>query len=740
MPEATNRLYDLLPLIYRQRDHEQGEPLKALLQVMSEQLEVVEQDISRLYDNWFIETCDDWVVPYIGELIGYDVLHEGGEVAEAASASDRLRNALLIPRAEVANTIRYRRRKGTLALLELLARSVAGWPARAVEFRALLQQTQDLDRLAPVAGRSIDVRRVSTDRLDGPFDTETHLVDVRRINSSYCPGRYNCPSVGLFVWRLQTFPLTRSPAYCLEAVNPSCFTFSALGNDTPLYVDARPETDDGRIAGEINLPLSITRPLLRRRADELYGPGKSLQLWVGEPGKDQAGEVELVPVAASDIEVADLSDWKLQPSAGKVAIDPERGRIAFPPRRAPRHGVWVSYHHAFSTAMGGGEYTRTLHEPEEAEVYEVGQDRAFETINAALKQWQEDDPDHAAIEISDSRVYVEPVNIDFSRPRTSLQLRAANRSRPVIRMLDWQTDKADALVVAGERDNRFTLDGILLAGRGMQLAGGLCKVTVCHSTLVPGWGIGEHCEPARPAEPSIEVYAAKVCLEIRHSIVGSIQLDPAVTVVEVAPEPPRQMQPCDEDSEEAPDPVTEIRLDPVRICIADSILDATDEDREAIGAPGCPVAHARLEIRRSTVLGKVQVDRITLAENAIFMGRVRVARRQSGCIRFSYVTPGSRTPRRYRCQPDLVTEGLVEPQLTRQQKRVEPLFNSVRYGTPEYCQLSFCCAGEIVRGADDEAEMGAFHDLYQPQRQANLLVRLNEYTPAATDVGILFEN
>jgi hypothetical protein len=211
-------------------------------------------------------------------------------------------------------------------------------------------------------------------------------------------------------------------------------------------------------------------------------------------------------------------------------------------------------------------------------------------------------------------------------------------------------------------------------------------------------------------------------------------------VVEVEPEPPRQVQKCDDSQEPADDPVTEIRLDPVRICITDSILDATSVDREAIGAPGCPVAHARVDIRRSTVLGEVQVHQITLAENTLFMGRVRVARRQSGCVRFSYVEPGSRTPRRYRCQPDRVTEGLDEPQKSRQQRRVEPLFNSVRYGTPEYCQLSFCCAREITRGADDEAEMGAFHDLYQPQRQANLAVRLNEYTPAATDVGIIFEN
>jgi hypothetical protein len=34
--------------------------------------------------------------------------------------------------------------------------------------------------------------------------------------------------------------------------------------------------------------------------------------------------------------------------------------------------------------------------------------------------------------------------------------------------------------------------------------------------------------------------------------------------------------------------------------------------------------------------------------------------------------------------------------------------------------------------------MGAFHDLYQPQRQANLRVRLDDYTPAGMEAGIIY--
>lgn len=744
MEQVTNRLYQLLPVIYRQRDHEHGEPLKALLQVMSEQLDLVEGDISQLYDNWFIETCEDWAVPYIGELIGYDVLHEGGEIASSDMARDSDRNSLLIPRTEVANTIRYRRRKGTLALLELLAGSVAGWASRAVEFHPLLHKNQAINHVQLKRGQSIDLHRsVNLQQLDSPFCSNAHGVDVHQINSVHKQGRYNCSSVGLFIWRLNAYSLTRAPAYCKEAVNPACFTFSALGNDAPLFVNPKPEAEPHDIANEVNLPMPIGRSLLERRLGELYGPDLSLQIWVGKSSKGKEDQVHLESISPEDIIVTDLSLWNNYPPAGKVAVDPQLGRMAFPSRRAPKQGVWVSYHHGFSDAIGGGEYQRQLHHPKGSRIYLVGQGQELDTINAALRQWREDGEQHAVIEICDNRVYVEPVNINFPDAHSSLQLRAANRKRPVIRLLDWQTDKADAMVISGFEQNRFTLDGILIAGRGIQVTGDITGLSLCHSTLVPGWSLDEHCEPKRPAEPSIEIHSPGVCVDIRQSIVGSIQLDPGIAIVEVKQEPevPDNDRDCgDGEFEDNKERYTEIRLDPIAICISDSILDATGEEREAIGAPGCPVAHCRLTMKRSTVIGQVQVDSIFLAENSIFNGRVLTARTQKGCVRFCYVPPGSRTPRRYHCQPDMVIRGLGADARELEEQRVKPLFNSLRYGKPEYCQLSLCCAKEISQGADDESEMGVFHDLYQPQRLANLNVRLNEYVPAGSEVGIIFES
>jgi hypothetical protein len=247
-------------------------------------------------------------------------------------------------------------------------------------------------------------------------------------------------------------------------------------------------------------------------------------------------------------------------------------------------------------------------------------------------------------------------------------------------------------------------------------------VTIRHSTLVPGWGLECNCDPKRPNDPSLEIVNSSATFRIEHSIIGPILV--------------------------AADEVTG---DPIDILISDSILDATSSTRIAVGAPNLPLAFARLSVVRSTVIGEVNTHAIRLGENAIFMGWIRVGRRQQGCMRFCYVTPGSRTPHRYHCQPDLVIAALneIDPPLSALEKakrrdaeaqRVRPAFNSLRYGKPTYCQLSFDCAGEIARGADDESEMGAFHDLFQPQRTANLRARLDEYTPAGLEAGIMFVN
>lgn len=751
-------LYELLPAIYRIRDAEQGEPLKALLRVIGEQVNLVEEDIARLYDNEFIETCEDWVVPYIGELVGYQPVHEAGEPGDIRTKQGRARNKILIPRREVANTIRYRRRKGTLALLELLANDIAGWPARAVEFYKLLGWNQSLNHLHLERGHTVDLRNGNQlGLLDSPFDQLAHTVDVRRMNSQLTVGHHNIPSVGVFVWRLKSYSVTQTPACSMGGESSLHFTFSVLGNGLPLFVKPEPETDPTHIADEFNLPVPIRRNMLAEHKNRLYGEDNSFYIWTGvKRGKS----IVLEPVPSHRIIPADLSGWQYQPRRGTVAVDPVLGRIAFPAQQAQKNGVWVSYRYGFSADIGGGEYDRPLSQPATYQLYRVSQEGKLDTLAKAFKQWEEMKPVHAVIEIDDSRVYAEPIHIEFAAGQESLQLRAANGRRPVIRLLDWQMNRPDALTVLGKAGERFVLDGLMVTGRGLQLSGNLSQVIIRHSTLVPGWTLDCDCTPKCGTEPSLEIFSPRVCVMIEHSILGSIQINPISPTPNEGPEQVYDIPEQEVQQARCEGVGADFRLDPIRLCISDSVVDATSPDQEAIGAPGCPVGHTVLTIARCTVFGQIQVHAIELGENCLFEGRMTVARRQRGCLRFCYVTPGSRTPPRFQCQPDLV-ESAVELSLRDEAKknvlpppsdneieaakyceriRVRPQFNSTRYGAPTYCQLTLTCPKEIKRGADDESEMGVSHDLFYPQREANLRVRLDEYVPAGSDVGIIFSS
>ncbi len=131
-----------------------------------------------------------------------------------------------------------------------------------------------------------------------------------------------------------------------------------------------------------------------------------------------------------------------------------------------------------------------------------------------------------------------------------------------------------------------------------------------------------------------------------------------------------------------------------------------------------------------------------------FDGLVVALRRQVGCIRFSYVSEVSQTPRRYRCQPDLAIRKAIEAAgaltpaqkiLLRQQvaARVKPEYTAEAYGQPAYLQLHRNGPEEIAAGAEDGSEMGVWCHLKQPQREANLRLRLEEYLPFGLESGLI---
>jgi hypothetical protein len=189
-------------------------------------------------------------------------------------------------------------------------------------------------------------------------------------------------------------------------------------------------------------------------------------------------------------------------------------------------------------------------------------------------------------------------------------------------------------------------------------------------------------------------------------------------------------------------------IDGTEVYINNSILDAEDDTNVAYSGsfdnilssppdetlkPG-----ATLTVKNCTVIGKVYTTMFRLVSNSIFLASleefdlwplaIMADRLQEGCVRFSHIPLGSKVPRKYKCQPEKEEDAF----------RVRPLFTSLNYGDAGYCQLATNCAVEIRQGAEDEAEMGAFHDLYQPQREANLRARLDEYLRFGMEAGIFY--
>jgi len=168
-----------------------------------------------------------------------------------------------------------------------------------------------------------------------------------------------------------------------------------------------------------------------------------------------------------------------------------------------------------------------------------------------------------------------------------------------------------------------------------------------------------------------------------------------------------------------------------------------------------------LRVVNATVVGRVHTARLELASNSIFMARLDASGRwahpvisdqnQHGCVRFCFVPANSIVPRRYRCQPDLAAEaailhadkpvGSLSARRRRSiqeatESRLRPVWTTLRYGRPAYGQLAPSCPSELRTGADDESEMGVFHDVFAPQRERDLRIRLQEYLRFGLEAGI----
>ncbi len=753
MSLTPEQLYALLPAVYRIRDVEQGEPLKALVNVIAEQANVIEADIAGLYENWFVETCAEWVVPYLGDLLAVRGLHPLGPDVPFSQ------------RAFVANALRYRRRKGTASVLEQLARDITGWNARAVEFFELLETTQHYNHVRLHNLRTPDLRRTNElELVDTAFDVAAHTGDVRSIKLGR--GWHNIPNVGIFIWRLQSYSVPRSSARPVVSPADGRYTFSPLGLSSPLFNRPQTEKEITHLAEEFNVPgLLRRRPLydeLEARRQNLVDGGKPvatyfgkqpvLQIFVqtnpGDPFVEVPAEEILIcnldqpPTPVPDVWLRPAITKSYQPRAGgpkvarpiSVAADPVLGRLAFPKNVKP-NAVRVTYPYGFSGDVGGGPYDRraSVNEVLARQVTQPGgiakprkvtwqvgvsqevtpvPGKLFATIAAAIAAWNAQPPGTVGvIAIMDSATYEEDLSANRIKIPEGSQLMIVAAGWPEVPKIGGAPGQMERIVGQLEPDERrphvlgniaatgtapansdipgeLDINGVLIEGKLTiegALNGNLGRLDLSHCTLVPSKG-------------GLVVNSKNLQLKIRvnRSICGPI--------VPKSPVP--------------------------SISIVESTIDAAG-DVFAVQAK-----ETALEIEKATIFGRVTALQIE-AGNSIFTKSVFAERRQTGCIRFSYVT-ASKTPRRFRCQPDLALKDAKPADKEVIKDRLVPSFTSEDYGHYAYGQLSRTCAVEITTGAEDGSEMGVFSFLRQPQRLTNLQTGLDEYLRFGLEAGVIF--
>jgi hypothetical protein len=434
-------LHDLLPAIYRVRDAEVDPahpPLSALLSILDEPVALLEEDIQRLYDNWFIETCDEPVATALGALLGVRPLHAVAGIAG--------------PRAYVANTIGYRRRKGTAAVVEQLALDVTGWPARAVEFFTRLATTQYLNHVRPDAAGWATVRGATAlELLGGAFETATHTA----VAGSPARGRrYAVRTVGLFLWRLTAFGVVRGTARPVTDPPDGGYHVNPLGLDAPLFNPRRREDEITHLARENEVPAPLRRrplfdELAALRAALATGAPPPVPVWFGD---DPVLRLFLdgAETPAAKLAVCDLSTWRRPDDPGiAAAVDPVLGRIALPTGTVP-DTVQISYRYGFSGRLGGGPYERGAGPDNPDWSFAIGGDSPHRTFGEAVLAWQAQPPGTVGvIAVGDSASYREDVVVTV--PEGSRLYLTAEDVRPHLR---------GSLTATGD----LSLSGLLVEG------------------------------------------------------------------------------------------------------------------------------------------------------------------------------------------------------------------------------------------------------------------------------------
>jgi len=725
----ADQLYALLPAFYRTRDAAAGGQLRALFGVLAAQSDIVAHNIRQLYDDQFIETCDPWVIPYIGDLIGYNSVYELAAVTDT--------------RAEVANTIGYRRRKGTKIALQQAAIDVSGRAAMVVEQFPLLITTQSmryprLGHNATVSMRNSPGLRLlskssSNGLADSPFDVAARrTVDVRRIapraRQAASPdttpldialhggGRANIPDVAVHLWRWQAFEVTAAPAFPVDGAGGGRYKFSPLGNDVPLFSPRRLPASFTALLTRDNVPQPITRAEL----SGFYASGAITVIADGIP-------VGLDAVCCADLVTQPDGTWRAVPP-GKIGLDPERGRILFAADVPVPASLRVSYWYGFPAAIGGGPYDRTSSLlgvlPDHPDFFGVVGSADYPTLDSAVTEWNRyavgrhglvgvivvpgftslaagltgtaaiSLPSGASLALVAGQA--EPAAPDWNAVSWNKSLAAITGDIEVIGIAD-AAPAAGTVPLAGQ----LLLSGIWLAGRLLVSGDAPSSIVISDSTLVPGHGLLSGGDPMHPGEPSVVVSVEGASVSLNQVISGP------VAVAETG-----------------------------SLRITGSVVDATSPYYVAVAGPDLASAGADLHVEDSTLIGKVRTRTITFASNSIVRARrgaadpwlaaVWASRTQAGCVRFCSLPADSITPRRYECLPPNPASEAV----------LDPGFITVRYGDPAYLLLSGDCPMAVWTGADNGSQLGVYHQVEETQAVRNVQIRAPEYLPARMEAGV----
>lgn len=698
---AAERLLALLPQIFRIRDHEQAEriaaiqgfappdpladitegPLATLLAALGQQFDLLEAEIDWLYEDQFIETCADWVVPYIGALVGARIV----DVGDAQSA-----------RQQVADTIRNRRAKGTTRALANRTRNVMVAPAEAIEYAAHIVQTYNPN--FPGDGRAMTtaINGPAGRRLGLPSTIGQHLVELRDMQEG---GRFAPQNVGARVWTRRSIPHSETVPAPVAGGQPGRFRFDPLGRDIALWSIPRSLTDEDKersrltpdqIPGPIPLIAAVDRP------EDYYGAGKSVLI-------DLAG----VPQPDDSICFCDLGDhggpdqWNDYGSAeekARIRIDPRRGRFLLPGGGAGINPDTIRVHYHFGTALhfgkdfcAGGAQRETVSAASEARlramlgVRDRRPEQPIDFTGPAIVP-QDLTPAHATNRLAETLGTLDQtpaVLITFGgsiapSPATALpsgatvEIRGGDGVWPTLILPQpWQIGQGNGATL--------TLRGLRVAGDDLHiLAEGLSQLTLIDCTIVPGSG------RIVIDQPGCKLLAVR-------SILGAIRVAP-----------------------------------PVEIDLVDCFVDSGAADLPAIGgAEGA--AGGILRAVRSTIIGDACLLAFDEVDDSIFAARadrtlagppVSVQRLQAGCARYSAFPRGSIVPRRYRCFP--AESDTHSP---------APVFASLGYGDAGYGDLVPANPDGVLLGAENGGEMGIGNSTSYHRRKRLLDRDLVEWVP-----------